>query len=233
MKIKIAQLVGEVLSKSWSYIVDTFKKRDDSVPLEADPVGDFLDKKGGGEEPVEVLDEKLAESSLTSDVLQTADTDGGQNPGEEVAVEEKNVAEIAEAQETQLQPAAEVAPVANDAEVVSRKEKKGVVVAALEESESSELKVKAISEEKQQTQSPSAPSVVAQSKPPEKKETQNDGDVEGLLDIFRSERLELETVSLISKDLNNMSIYSLLEEGKQIAEEVKQKKKGYEDNPGT
>jgi hypothetical protein len=46
-----------------------------------------------------------------------------------------------------------------------------------------------------------------------------------VLEVFRSEGLALETTSSLSKELGDMSVYSLLEEIKQIAQIAKKGKK--------
>ena len=44
---------------------------------------------------------------------------------------------------------------------------------------------------------------------------------EGMLDVFTSEDLTESTVSILGKDLGNLSMSSLLEETKQLAEEIR------------
>jgi hypothetical protein len=44
---------------------------------------------------------------------------------------------------------------------------------------------------------------------------------EGMLDVFTSEDLTESTISILGKDLGNLSMTSLLEETKQLAEEIR------------
>jgi hypothetical protein len=54
---------------------------------------------------------------------------------------------------------------------------------------------------------------------------QEDGKIESVLEIFRSEELALDTTTSLSKELGDMNVYSLLEESKQIAQIAKKVKK--------
>jgi hypothetical protein len=53
------------------------------------------------------------------------------------------------------------------------------------------------------------------------KATKDDKGTDSLLDVFTSEELVESPVSKLSKDLNDVSIDSLLEQTKQVAEEIK------------
>jgi hypothetical protein len=54
---------------------------------------------------------------------------------------------------------------------------------------------------------------------------QEEEKIESVLEVFRSEGLALDTTSSLSKELGDMSVYSLLEETKQIAQIAKKVKK--------
>jgi hypothetical protein len=57
----------------------------------------------------------------------------------------------------------------------------------------------------------------AQAKSPKK----DDKGTESLLDVFTSEELVETPISKLSKDLGDVSVYALLEQTKQLAEEIK------------
>jgi hypothetical protein len=89
----------------------------------------------------------------------------------------------------------------------------------------SEAKAKAVTQKELHTAEASARGVVVEGKPAEKKVSQENGNVESLLDVFRSEESESDTLGALTKDLANMSIYSLLEESKQVAAKMRSNKK--------
>jgi hypothetical protein len=62
---------------------------------------------------------------------------------------------------------------------------------------------------------PGMPSASSGKSPKDAKNT------EGLLDVFTSEELAESTFGLLGKDLGNVSILSLLEETRQLAEEIR------------
>ncbi|HUV52404.1 MAG TPA: hypothetical protein VMW64_04940 [Dehalococcoidia bacterium] len=53
------------------------------------------------------------------------------------------------------------------------------------------------------------------------KESKGERNTDSLLDVFTSEELVETTASKLSKDLSDMSIYSLLEETKQVAQGIR------------
>lgn len=57
----------------------------------------------------------------------------------------------------------------------------------------------------------------AQAKSPKK----DDKGTDSLLDVFTSEELVETSISKLSKDLGDVSVYALLEQTKQLAEEMK------------
>ena len=48
-----------------------------------------------------------------------------------------------------------------------------------------------------------------------------DEEVDGLLDVFRSEQVSENPISALSRELSDTSVYSLLEEMKRIVEKVR------------
>ena len=59
----------------------------------------------------------------------------------------------------------------------------------------------------------------AEPSPP--KDSKGERNPDSLLDVFTSEELVETTASKLSKDLSDMSIYSLLEETKQVAQGIR------------
>jgi hypothetical protein len=57
--------------------------------------------------------------------------------------------------------------------------------------------------------------------PSSPKESKADRNPDSLLDVFTSEELVETTASRLSKDLTDLSIYSLLEETKQVAQGIR------------
>lgn len=226
--MRITQLVRSALHRSWNYLVTSVRKREELHPVEDDPVGEFLDRKNGGIEPLEDETEELIETPAASDTPQAPEASGqSESVGEDKAREEE-IETSAKETEGQIQPASEVVPATSDSteRVQADKEKKEVAMVGSEESsEESKVKVKAIAKDELQAPEPSAHSVVAESKPPTKKGSQDNGNVESLLDVFKSEESELDTLGALTKDLANMSIYSLLEESKQVAAKMRSNKK--------
>jgi len=56
---------------------------------------------------------------------------------------------------------------------------------------------------------------------PQSEEAQEDEDVDGMLEIFRSEPLSENPISVLSQELGDTDVYSLLEETRKIADKVK------------
>jgi hypothetical protein len=137
---------------------------------------------------------------------------------------------VAEAQpeEKRTQVSSEAVSTEDDSSVVppGAKEGKEIVVAVPEES-GEEIKVASVVKDEPQAFKPDTQEVVA-ANPPQQKGTQDSVNPDSLLEIFRSEENPLAPLGTLSKDLLDMSIYSLLEETKQIAAKMKFKKGGEE-----
>lgn len=223
--MRITQLVRSALRRSWSYIVTSLRNRDEFAPVEDDPVGEFLGRKKGGIELLEDETEELTETPAASDAPKAPEAGGQSESVGEAKARDKEIETPAQEAEGQLQPASEVVPAVGDSTGNIQADKGKKEVALVEDSEESEVKVKAIAKDELQAAEPTAQSVVAGSKPPEQKVSQDNGGVDSMLDVFRSEESELDTLSALTKDLANMSVYSLLEESKRVAAKMRSKKK--------
>jgi hypothetical protein len=62
---------------------------------------------------------------------------------------------------------------------------------------------------------------VAGAAPPQVASPKGNKEPDSLLDVFKSEGLEENSVSALSKELGDVSIYSLLEQTKQVADAIK------------
>ncbi len=218
--MNIIQRIWSALQRPSSYPAALFKEREEHLPLEPDPVGEFLDRKRVGIDlKDDATDEALQEAGDTQkavDKLQAVES-----ANEKQASSEK-VEEPAQQVESPEQVAAEAVPTGSDSAVVSevRREKKEVVLA---EDKEGEAEVKAVKEDVS-TAGETGVQKVEAVKQAQEKEPRNDVEVEKLLDVFRTEENPLDPLSVLSKDLSDMSVYSLLEETKEIATKMRLKK---------
>lgn len=226
MRMKIAQSIRWALRRSWDYLVTTLRKREELVPLEDDPVGEFLDRKNSGIALAEDEAEEVPETPATREgVKPTEPADQSEPIGEDKAAGSE-IETLAKEVEVQLKPADGGAPL--NETVQTENERKVTVLQ--ENSEEGEAKAKAVTKEELKTAQPAAQSVEV-SKPAEKKGAQENGDVESLLEVFKSAESDSGALSELTKDLANMSIYSLLEESKQVAARMRSKKREQETRP--
>jgi hypothetical protein len=214
--MRIMEFIQTALRLSWHYFAKSFKSTDEQSLLEDDPVGEFLDRRKGGI----VLDDDEA-------VKPHPMTDGAPL-GLEAKVEVKGSSDnaVAEAQpgQKQTQVSSEAVSTEDDPSVVPpiAKEKKEIVVAVPEES-GEEIKVALVAKDEPQALKPDTQEVEA-ANPPQQKGTQDSVNPDSLLEIFKSEENPLDPLGSLAKELLDMSIYSLLEETKQIAAKMKFKK---------
>jgi hypothetical protein len=216
----ITEFIRTALRRSWDYFAKSFKSNDEQSLLEDDPVGEFLDRRKGGIVPDDdeaVEPQPMAKGEPQSLEAKVEGKGGSDNAAAEAKPEEKK---------TQVSPVAistednssVVPPIAT--------EKKEVVVAVPEESDE-EIKVAPVAKDEPQALKPDAQKVVA-ANPSQQKGTQDSVDPDSLLEVFKSEGNSLDPLGTLAKELRDMSIYSLLEETKQIAEKMKLKK-GHEE----
>jgi len=199
-----------------SSITGSFKGSEDDLPLEHDPVGEFLESK------------KLAVKQAGDEASDAANATS--MPPQEVKqpVEAKIESAVStEAVEAAVQPAEcrSENPVQSDskaetpAAVLPDSEKEKASQVAGEASEApAEIKVEPPKLESD-GQKIEAASTLPTNSP------QEDEKIESVLDVFRSEGPTIDITSTLSKELSDTNVYSLLEESKHIAKIAKKVKK--------
>lgn len=211
--MKITEWIGLAFSRPWQFFKESFSGRKELVPLEEDPVGEFLDRKkgdivsgeeegneappttGGTAQAAAVVAAKEARDEKVEAVAASAASDGQElkEPGmTEKKAENSPVALAVEAKAGEAQP----------------------VNKAPEEPVKTEDKPQALEAVNQ--------GAALSNQPPAEKPKEAGGkDTDSLLDVFRSEQGEIDTLGPISEELGDMSIYSLLEEGKKIVSKIR------------
>jgi len=214
--MNIMQSIKSALQRPSSYVAALFKEREEHLPLERDPVGEFLESKKKGVNPAE---EEVSEAPPVADVAPQA---VGQaiKAGNENAASTEKVEAAAQAAESQLG-----SPIRSEAKV----EAAAAVLAEAEKAEAAKTETglsAVLSDAKAEARAPEpvGQKVEAANTPPANSPEEEEK-IESVLEVFRSEGLALETTSSLSKELGDMSVYSLLEEIKQIAQIAKKGKK--------
>ncbi len=214
--MNIIQWIQSVVKRPLSYPAGLLKEGEENLPLEHDPVGEFLERK------------KLAVNQAedeASDIppATSVPSQDGKEPIEassESAVSAEKIEAAAQPVEGQLE-----SPVQYDSKVetpvaeLPGGETEKVNQAENEASEApSETKVEPAALEL------GSQKIEAANTPPASS-PQEDEKIESVLEVFRSEELALDTTSALSKELYDTNVYSLLEESKQIAQIAKKVKK--------
>lgn len=233
MRVRIMQWFRAALSQSRSYFTVSLRSKEELFPVEDDPVGEFLERKKGGTVLVEEETKEIGPTSTASDGSRTTETcSKAESVGEgkvvdKDAVSEKKVETTSPEAGEQAKPGSGIISIAVDSAVAPQGtgEKKEIAVV---ENEESEVKAKAIAKDEHQAIESDVQKVVETDKSEEKQSSQDGENVDSLLDVFRSEESESDTMNSLIKNLGDMNVYSLLEEGKQIAAKMKLKKKGAE-----
>ena len=213
--MNIIQWIRSALQRPSSYPAALFKEREEHLPLEPDPVGEFLESKKKRVNPAE---EEVSEAPPGADVAPQALGQAIKASNEDMRSTEK-VEAAAQVAESQLG-----SPIRSEAKVEApgalaeaEKEKAGKA-----EAEASAVPSGAKAEAR-------APEPVGQkveaANTPSANSPEEEEKIESVLEVFRSEGLALETTSSLSKELGDMSVYSLLEEIKQVAQIAKKVKK--------
>ena len=214
--MNIIQWIQSVLQRPLGYLAPSFKGGEESLPLENDPVGEFLESKKQG---VNLAEEGVNEAAPVAGV---PSKDVGQpieaRSGSAVSTERAEVA--AQPAVGRLEsPVQAGSKVDTPAAALPDGAKEKVSQAESEAGEApSETKVKTTAQESGSQKIEVANTPVANS-------PQENEKIESVLEIFRSEELALDTTSSLSKELVDMNVYSLLEESKQIAQIAKKVKK--------
>ena len=212
----IIGFIQTALRRSWNYLAKSFKSKDEQSLLEDDPVGEFLDRRRGG---IVLDDDEVVEPLPMAD---------GAPQGQEAKVRGKGSSDnaVAEVQpeEKQKQVSSEAVSNEENSSVVppSAQEKKEIIVAVPEEN-GEEVKVGLVAKDEPQAIKADTQKVEAVNLP-QHKDTQDSVNPDSLLEIFKSEENPMDPLGTLAKELRDMSVYSLLEETKQIAEKMKFKK---------
>jgi hypothetical protein len=211
--MKVTEWIGLAFSRPWQFFKESFFGGKELVPIEEDPVGEFLDKKKGGivlgEEEENEVHQTAGETSQAAAVVSASQA-------KEEKVEAVAVSEVGNVQKL------------NESEVTEKKAESSPVALAVEAKTEEARPVNKASEEPVKAEDkPQALEAVNQgaalsNQPPAEKPKEAGGkDTDSLLDIFRSEQGEMDTLGSISEELGDMSIYSLLEEGQKIMAKIK------------
>jgi hypothetical protein len=212
--MKITEVIGVAFSRPWQFFKESFFGGKELVPIEEDPVGEFLDKKKSGMVSGEEKEEGEAQRTA-GDVSQAAAVVTASEAKEEkvevaVTSEVGNVPKLKETEVTEKR--AENPPAALAVE--TKTEEVQPINKASEEPVKTEDKPQVLEAVNQGAASSNQP-------PAEKPKEAKDKDADSLLDVFRSEQGEMDTLSLVSEELGDMSVYSLLEEGKKIVAKIR------------
>ena len=213
--MNIIQRIRLALQRPSSYLAALFKEREEHLPLDDDPVGEFLESKKKGINPAE---EEVSESPPLADVAPQALGQAIKASNEDMRSTEK-VEAAAQVAESQLG-----SPIRSEAKVEAPA---ALAEAEKEKAGKAEAEASAVpSGAKAEARAPEAvgQKVEAANMPPANSPEEEEK-IESVLEVFRSEGLALETTSSLSKELSDMSVYSLLEETKQIAQIAKKVKK--------
>jgi hypothetical protein len=212
----IIQWIQSVVKRPFSSLTGSSKEIEEDLPLEHDPVGEFLENKKKG---INLSKEEVSEAPPVANVPpravgQTTEAGSGSMAGTE------KVEAVAQPAEGHLEgPIQSDLKVETPVAVLPDGEKKKVSQAEGEANEApSETKV-----EPQGLESGSRKIEAANTS--STNNPQEDEKIESVLDVFRTEELAVDTTSTLSKELSDTSVYSLLEESKQVAQIAKQLKK--------
>ena len=210
--MNIMQWIKSALQRPSSYPAALFKEREEHLPLEPDPVGEFLESKKKRVNPAE---EEVSEAPPVADVAPQALGQAIKASNEDMRSTEK-VEAAAQAAESQI-----VSSIRSEAKV----EAPAAVLADAEKAEAGKAEAEAITVLSGDKAEARAPEPVRQkveaANTPSANSPEEEEKIESVLEVFRSEGLALETTSSLSKELGDMSVYSLLEEIKQVAQIAK------------
>ena len=214
--MNIIQWIQSVLQRPLGHLAPSFKDGEESLPLESDPVGEFLESRKQG---VNLVEDGANEAPPVAGV---PSKDVGQpieaRSGGAVSTERAEVA--AQPAVGQLEsPVQAGSKVETPEAALPDGAKEKVSQAESKASEApAETRVEANALE-------SGSQKIEAANTPPANSPQEDEKIKSVLEIFRSEELALDTTSSLSKELGDMNVYSLLEESKQIAQIAKKVKK--------
>ena len=214
--MNIIKWIQSVLQRPLGFLAHSFKGGEESLPLESDPVGEFLESKKQGVNPAE---EGVNEVAPVASVP-TKDAGASIEASSKNAINTEKVEVAAQPAESQLESLSQAdAKMVTPAVAPPDDAKEGVTQAESKASEApAETKVETPALESDSQKIKAADRLSANS-------PQEDEKIKSVLEIFKSEELGLDTTTSLSKELGDMNVYSLLEESKQIAQIAKKVKK--------
>ncbi|HUV52471.1 MAG TPA: hypothetical protein VMW64_05290 [Dehalococcoidia bacterium] len=211
--MKITEGIGLAFSRPWQFFKESFFGGKELVPIEEDPVGEFLDKNKGS---MVLGEEEENEAPPTTGETAQAVAVVAVNKARDEKVEAVATSEVGNEQKL------------NESGMAERKTEDSPVALAVEAKTEEPQSVNKASEGPVKTEDkPQVLEAVNQSTEPsgqpsaKKPEGGEDKDTESILDVFRSEQGEMDTLGPLSEELDDMSIYSLLEEGKKIVSKIR------------
>ena len=219
--MNIMQRIRSVRQRPLSYIESLFKEKEAEIPVENDPVGEFLESKKKG---IDLAEDGTAEATPVAKTSSQAVSQAVETSNKNVAAADK-VETVTQAVGSQMggsiQSETKVeapvgAPTGSEKVETSKDEDEANAVL-------SEARLEA------RVLEPVGQKVEAANMPPVNS-PQEEEKIESVLEVFRSEELAIEATSALSKELGDMSVYSLLEETKQIAQIAKKVKKASQES---
>jgi len=203
------------------YLMALFGGGEEDFPMEDDPVGEFLSMR---EEAGQSGDEESPVPAMANAEPQAVDGETENTEVLEPAAEESE--QILDGPEQVAENLVEMSLDGEEERVAQLEDEAGEIVevtgaglqALVAESESVEMA--ATTDAEPQTLEVEGQSAEAAA-PSQGEEAPKDGEVDSLLDVFRTEQLSENPISALSRELSDTSVYSLLEEMKRIAEKVR------------
>ena len=214
--MKIIQSIRAIMSRPWTFIEGLVKRREELLPLEDDPVGEYLEKKKTGV--------GLADGETDEVPQETGRTPQSVATSSENKASSANVGVPSQPADGAVGTAAQAAPPSSDSVAVPQASGEQKEVAKAESAAGlaapvSKVEPQAVASIGQNTEVTNSQTVK-----PSQENKGKDDDTEKLLEVFKSEDLALDTMGALSTELGEMNVYSLLEESKQIAAKMKLKK---------
>jgi len=212
--------------------------KDESL-VEYDPVGDFLNKKQAGMLNLED-DEVWAETAVEPDPGEVGVSAGEIEESQPVVVnlqqDPDEVETTADEKETLLKEGAEQLQQVDDEMIMedstaidiegsNELDAEKVVEEVAEEAENEIQMLETDSEEGEEADTPEKEGFkTVELKAPPVEETEGDGELDSLLEVFKSEPIIDNPISILSKELEDVNVGSLLEESRRIADNVKKRR---------
>jgi len=206
------------------YFIALLRGYEDDFPVEEDPVGEFLSRREG--EAGQSEDEEDPMPAMATPELQAAEV-GSENieiQGMAVDNREQSMDKPEQAAEDSAEPSLD----GNEERVPPPEDEAGGVVEVTDadqqapEAESESVEMAVTSEAEPQTLEAGGQSAEAAA-PAQREIAAEDGEVDSLLEVFKSEQLSESPISALSRELSDTSVYSLLEDMKRIADKVRKR----------